>query len=353
MAGYDGMNEIFAQKLRALVAESGGRITISSGYRSRAEQQVLWEKYGHDTSRVARPGTSNHERGFAVDLGGDLELAHRLAPKYGIVFPLDNEAWHAELGGISTQSGGKKKTGQFGGVVESGGNVTLQQDPSYDQPEQQPMSMMDNAYQQWRSLMGETDNSGLGEQNFAGLGENDNSRLGETNPLGPSDAPQQDVVGGGTKDSIAYRVGGSDSSGGASFGGGGNYPVDGDTLDKLMYSIKMQESGGNYNAHNPSGAHGAYQFMPGTWRSAAAGAGLGAGAPMTTENQDKAARWLMGQYLAKYKDPSLVAVAWYAGPGVADKKMRTGNYNVSGGTYGGQSYPTSDEYAKQITGRLK
>ena len=29
----------------------------------------------------------------------------------------------------------------------------------------------------------------------------------------------------------------------------------------------MCESGGNYNAHNPSGAHGAYQIMPGTHAS--------------------------------------------------------------------------------------
>lgn len=104
MAGFDGMNPIFAAQLQALIAASGGRLYIESGYRSVEEQQRLWDnavaKYGSpDAARkwVAPPGKSNHNKGAAADLGGDLELAHQLAPQFGLVFPMDYEEWHIEL----------------------------------------------------------------------------------------------------------------------------------------------------------------------------------------------------------------------------------------------------------------
>jgi LAS superfamily LD-carboxypeptidase LdcB len=50
---------------------------------------------------VARPGSSMHERGLAIDLGGDLDLARSLAATLGLplVQPLENEPWHFELVG--------------------------------------------------------------------------------------------------------------------------------------------------------------------------------------------------------------------------------------------------------------
>jgi hypothetical protein len=36
----------------------------------------------------------------ASDLRGDLAMAHKLAARYGLAFPLGNEAWHVELAGI-------------------------------------------------------------------------------------------------------------------------------------------------------------------------------------------------------------------------------------------------------------
>lgn len=102
-----GLNPDFAVRIRALIAASGGKVNIQSGYRSVAQQTALWNqalaKYGSPQAArqwVAPPGSSNHNRGLAVDLGGDLALAHQLAASFGLTFPLGNEAWHIEPAGL-------------------------------------------------------------------------------------------------------------------------------------------------------------------------------------------------------------------------------------------------------------
>ena len=70
--------------------KAGVAFGVSSGFRSFAEQSRLWDQLGHDTSIVARPGTSNHEgatwpRG-AVDISpgwNNLEAWLRSHPQYG------------------------------------------------------------------------------------------------------------------------------------------------------------------------------------------------------------------------------------------------------------------------------
>ncbi len=55
----------------------GEPVTVVSGFRTRAEQAALYAR--RDTNRypVARPGTSAHERGVAVDVSLDLALRLR------------------------------------------------------------------------------------------------------------------------------------------------------------------------------------------------------------------------------------------------------------------------------------
>lgn len=102
MAGIDGLNPQFTQAIEAMIAASGGRLSIESGYRSGAQQAALYQaavqKYGAAGASkwVAPPGHSNHERGMAVDLSGDISLAHQLAPRFGLVFPMSWEPWHIE-----------------------------------------------------------------------------------------------------------------------------------------------------------------------------------------------------------------------------------------------------------------
>lgn len=97
----DALNPDFRARLLALVRASGGKVGIGSGFRSHDEQARL---YKEKPQLAAPPGHSNHERGMAADLTGDLELAHQLAPQFGLTFPMwgpanksgKKEPWHVE-----------------------------------------------------------------------------------------------------------------------------------------------------------------------------------------------------------------------------------------------------------------
>lgn len=107
-AGTDagGLDPRLAAAVNDLLAGAHGAVTLTSGYRSPEHQARLWaaavNQYGSPEAAddwVARPGHSMHERGLAVDLGGDLELAVRLVERLGLPLyrPLANEPWHFEL----------------------------------------------------------------------------------------------------------------------------------------------------------------------------------------------------------------------------------------------------------------
>ena len=107
----EGLAADFAARINALIAESGGRVYLVSGYRSPERQKQLWDaavkKYGSAKAArkwVAPPGKSNHNRGIAVDLGGDLALAAKLAKKHGLHRPMSHEPWHFEPTGSREKS---------------------------------------------------------------------------------------------------------------------------------------------------------------------------------------------------------------------------------------------------------
>jgi hypothetical protein len=106
MADATGLDPNFQTKIDQMIAASHGRLFIKSGYRSGAEQTQLYQaavkEYGQAQAGnwVAPPGHSNHERGLAVDLGGDIGLAHQLAPQFGLEFPMNWEPWHVEPVGL-------------------------------------------------------------------------------------------------------------------------------------------------------------------------------------------------------------------------------------------------------------
>lgn len=101
-----GLHPVLRRSIERLIGASGGRVVIVSGWRSRAEQEVLWSealrRYGSSEAAddwVAPPGHSFHETGLAVDLGGDLELAARLVEQLDLPMyrPLSHEPHHFEL----------------------------------------------------------------------------------------------------------------------------------------------------------------------------------------------------------------------------------------------------------------
>lgn len=101
-----GMHPVLRASVEKLVANSNGAVHVVSGYRSLREQQVLWtdalQRYGSAEVAdewVAPPGHSMHEKGLAVDIGGDLDLAAMLVEELGLPLhrPLGHEPHHFEL----------------------------------------------------------------------------------------------------------------------------------------------------------------------------------------------------------------------------------------------------------------
>lgn len=106
LADVEHLHPYFAGLLERLLIDPRleGRIRITSGYRTRAQQQALYDAYearNFAPPTVARPGTSNHERGLAADLDRGpkapaWELVHDVAAEYGLRFPVRGEPWHVE-----------------------------------------------------------------------------------------------------------------------------------------------------------------------------------------------------------------------------------------------------------------
>ena len=81
----------------AAAARDGVRLEIRSAFRSRREQERLYAAYRNGTGNLAaRPGTSNHERGQAIDFKGNRgawDWLARNAERFGFR-NLPGEPWH-------------------------------------------------------------------------------------------------------------------------------------------------------------------------------------------------------------------------------------------------------------------
>lgn len=91
----------FFDKMVGAAKKDGIDLRISSGFRTRSEQERLWEQYGRNPARVAPPGTSNHEKGNAIDFAntpGAYDWLKKRAPEFGFKnYPA--EAWHYSTNG--------------------------------------------------------------------------------------------------------------------------------------------------------------------------------------------------------------------------------------------------------------
>lgn len=131
------------------------------------------------------------------------------------------------------------------------------------------------------------------------------------------------------------------------------YAFDGDTegsvpsKEAFIAAIAGQESGGDYGAVNArTGASGKYQIMPANWGLWAKEAGLPEDAEMTPENQEKVARFKLGQYYDKYGARG-AAIAWYAGEGALSYSQGALNRKQGNG-----DEPSINEYADSVLGRV-
>lgn len=112
-----GLNPELLKNLRAMAQEYGERtgkpITITSGSRSTAQQQALYNK---NPRKAAKPGNSLHEFGLAIDVNSsDLDALEEagLMRKYGFTRPVGGEPWHMEAIGIQGNLSLAKKDESF------------------------------------------------------------------------------------------------------------------------------------------------------------------------------------------------------------------------------------------------
>jgi LAS superfamily LD-carboxypeptidase LdcB len=89
------------QRLEALAAQRGESWKVTSGLRTVAEQQVLWDNRHNNPFPVAPPGTSNHQHGNAADVtinGRPIQdvISADVLLRAGIR-PLEGDAVHVEL----------------------------------------------------------------------------------------------------------------------------------------------------------------------------------------------------------------------------------------------------------------
>jgi D-alanyl-D-alanine carboxypeptidase len=100
LGGGKKVDSSIAGNVRAMIAaakKDGIDLKITSAHRSHAEQKVLYDKYKNGTGNLAaKPGTSNHESGQAIDFT-NTPGAHAWLAKNAGRFGLKNlpgEPWH-------------------------------------------------------------------------------------------------------------------------------------------------------------------------------------------------------------------------------------------------------------------
>ncbi len=89
-------------KMQAGANAAGVKLSLTSGFRTMAEQTHLYNCYRtgscNNGNLAAKPGYSNHQNGFALDLSTSTWLTKN-AGKYGFVRTVAKEAWHYEYHG--------------------------------------------------------------------------------------------------------------------------------------------------------------------------------------------------------------------------------------------------------------
>lgn len=281
MAGTEGMDPDFAAKLQGLVNASQGKVWINSGYRSVERQTQLYndaiKKYGSPEAArkwVAPPGHSNHNKGLAADLGGDMTLAHRLASQFGLVFPMGWEPWHIEPPNARSKNP----------------NYAMSQTTPPDGAAPAAHPYKDSQVQMW--IFGELMKGRSPEEidKELGLAQTTTAEDGTQTTTTPS----TDLTAQG-----------------------------GDLIGKFLAAVRQHESGGNYHILTKGGgsASGAYQIIDSTWGGYG---GYKHAMDAPPEVQDAKAREMAAAYQRQFgNDPRLWSAAWYGGSGTA-QRLATG-----------------------------
>lgn len=98
---WDGLNSGMKQRFLAMAMEyhekTGNKVAINSANRTYAKQAFLYRTMPR--GKAARPGTSRHESGMAIDINtpdAEAMISLGLFEKYGFHRPVRGETWHIE-----------------------------------------------------------------------------------------------------------------------------------------------------------------------------------------------------------------------------------------------------------------
>lgn len=110
LSGDTDFTPALGMALSRMARAANQPISVTSGWRSYAEQADLYARYLAGTGNLAAPpGQSNHEDGRAADISPGREAFGGMASRFGLGFTVPSESWHIELlrrGGIVGLAGG-------------------------------------------------------------------------------------------------------------------------------------------------------------------------------------------------------------------------------------------------------
>lgn len=115
MAGLHPTLRAIARNLPRVAAANGFQARVTSGYRSRAKQTYLYNRWkaGLQPYPVAVPGTSDHETGLALDvISTDTTKLVRLLTSVGLGWAGPTDPVHFYIGARKSQATAKSSIGQ-------------------------------------------------------------------------------------------------------------------------------------------------------------------------------------------------------------------------------------------------
>lgn len=283
MGSFKGMHPNMQERVKNLIAASGGRVGFGQGTRSSADQEKMFRERYRPTNKqtdvywnnqywehvsgapAAPPGRSMHEIGLAADLVGDMNWITANAAKFGLknFADVNGEPWHVQPAELPNSRSKYEKSGATWGKGPTDAAPFNPNDSFGGSPDAvaDGGEMADGGHLQGTSL---GSLGGLSVKELVDLYSAANARLGGGNSEGGSGA-------GGLSYSSA-----SNKTLNATSGGKVTIPADGKALSaKALISllrakgysgtnltnavgITWRESGWNPNAFNGKGLDKSY-----------------------------------------------------------------------------------------------
>lgn len=103
---YNKINPLLSERLAKLAKDCGVVIKLTEGFREPERQKALYKQYLEykrtrkgNVKMAAKPGTSKHEYGLAVDTSTEpiRGMNNSQLLKYGLHKPIKSEPWHIEM----------------------------------------------------------------------------------------------------------------------------------------------------------------------------------------------------------------------------------------------------------------